>query len=112
VSYWVYLEEDNTPVSVETFSEGGTLAIGGTVVAELNVTYNYAEVFGIFKWSVRYLHEKKAADTLEILEYLASVLPNRPWQDYWAPTPGNAGAVVHRLLSWAKQNPYATWRVS
>lgn len=114
MSYWVYLEDDKgSPVAVEPFSEGGTLAIGGMTEAELNVTYNYMEVFQLFDWSIRHLHQKCAVDTIEVLNKLADILPCKPYKaDYWAPTPGNAGAVVHRLLSWARSHPDAVWRVS
>lgn len=111
MSYWVYLENAGP---VEHFEEGGTQVIGGTENPDLNVTYNYSEVFGIFfGWSVKDLHGKKASETLTQLEMMAAKLPNRPYQaDYWAPTPGNAGAVVHRLLAWARQYPDGVWRVS
>jgi len=113
MSYWVYLEQDCEPVAVEPFTDGGTYAVGGSSDAELNVTYNYGEVFSLFGWSLKKLHQVRAGDTVDALEHLAAKLPNKPYKaDYWAPTPGNAGAVVHRLLAWARQHPDATWRVS
>lgn len=113
MSYWVYLEDEHGPVSVDRFQEGGTFDLMGETTAILDVTYNYSEVFRMFEFSLRDLHGMKAGDTAARLEFLAGKLPNRPYKtDYWAPTPGNAGAVVHRLLGWAKQYPDARWRVS
>lgn len=45
MSYWVYLENSDGPVEVESHSDGGTYALGGTTDAELNVTYNYGWLF-------------------------------------------------------------------
>lgn len=114
MSYWVYLEDDNGPVTVERFEEGGTYVLGGADQAELNVTYNYHKIYSYeaIHWSIRDLHEKRAYETIPELMRIAGLLPNQPNRDYWAPTIGNAGAVVHRLLAWAKQHPDATWRVS
>lgn len=113
MSYWVYLNNDaGQPVTVAPFQEGGTQQVGGTDVAELNVTYNYSRVFASYDWAVRDLHGRSAQDTLEELTNLAEQLPNQPDRDYWRPTPGNAGAVVHRLLAWARQHPNAMWHIS
>ena len=35
----------NRIVEVPSFEEGGTLALGGTTEADLNVTYNYGKLF-------------------------------------------------------------------
>lgn len=112
MSYWVSLNVNNEPVLVSAFDESGTIQVGGCSISELNVTYNYSQVFSLLKFSLRDLHEKTALETTPKLEELAGLLPNKPYRDYWAPTPGNAGAVVHRLLLWAKQYPDAVWRVN
>ena len=113
MSYWVALQQDGQNVYVDGHSEGGTYALGGTTDADLNVTYNYGEVYCLFGWSVKELHEQLAEATIPKLTELAEKLPDRPYKaDYWAPTPGNAGHVVHILLRWAKQHPMAKWHVS
>jgi len=113
MSYWVYLLNDaGESVPVESFLAGGTYALGGSTCAELNVTYNYSGIFATHEWHPRRLHERRADDTIPELRDLAERLPNAPASDYWAATPGNAGAVVHQLLRWAEQHPHAVWRVS
>jgi hypothetical protein len=99
---------------VERFQESGTQAVGGTTEPELNVTYNYAEVFSLFDWSINDLHGKRAADTTEKLEEIHRKLSvYRPYEkDYWAPTPGNCFKVINRLLLWARQYPNGIWSVS
>jgi hypothetical protein len=109
-------------VIVEPFEDGGTYVVGGTCEAELNVTYNYG---GEFRraWAddpnpsgsgvlVRMLDGKRAGDVIEILEHGAEVLGTDRALDYWEPTPGNAGAVLARLASWARQHPDAVFKVS
>jgi hypothetical protein len=108
MSYWIYLRNtDGETVEVEPFEDGGTYAIGGTTQAEINVTYNYARHF-----DYRALHNHKAADTILALESIVKRLGTERDCDYWAPTPGNAGAACARLLAWAKQHPDAIWKVS
>lgn len=112
MSYWVYLELPGALAQVERFEDGGTYVLGGTVNAELNVTYNYSAVFKRYSFSLRELSGKRAQDTINTLELLTKILPNEPDPDYWKATRGNAGAVIHRLLRWAHQHPDAIWRVS
>lgn len=87
--------------------------MGGTRVAELNVTYNYGEVYSIFEFSIRDLHGKRAAAVTPILEIIVKKCgTNQFKENYWAPTPGNAGHVLNILLVWAQANPDAFFRVS
>jgi hypothetical protein len=47
MSWWVYLEDEHgNPVDVDCHKEGGTYAMFGTSVAELNITYNYGKHYG------------------------------------------------------------------
>lgn len=94
----------------EPFMEGGTYAIGGTTECNLNITYNYAEVFGSL---VRDLNGKTAAETTPALrEFCELWKGRRPYEtDYWAPTPGNALKAVVRLLSFAERHPSGVWEV-
>jgi len=112
VSYWVSLSyPDGVLASVPPFSEGGTYALGGNDEATLNVTYNYSEVFKLLDFRLKDLHEKQAADTVDILSGLVAKLGTHVYTDYWAPTPGNAGHALNVLLGWAVQHPQAVWMV-
>ncbi len=94
----------------EPFTDGGTHVMGGTTLCELNVTYNYAEVFGSL---MRDLDGKTVTETIGKLTAFVEQWPNvRPYRDYWAPTPGNAKAAVLRLISFADAHPDGVWRVS
>lgn len=147
MSWWVYLEDrtaepwcsynQNKPwepdfegderctvpcypsVVVEPFSEGGTYVLGGSTVAELNITYNYSKLYYMALESrkgLRALHDQRAGDMIEHLEcaveMLCTGMASRPSKDYWEPTPGNAGRALKLLLSWARQYPDAYFRVS
>lgn len=96
--------------SPEHFEEGGTRAFGGANLCELNVTYNYAEVYGGL---VRDLNGRPAVDTIPELEEFCDLWKYaRPYErDYWAPTPGNACAAIARLLSFARAHPDGVWMV-
>lgn len=92
------------------FAEGGTQRVGGTDRCELNITYNYAEVFGGL---VRELNGKRASDTIDDLRAFVARWPNaRPYErDYWAPTPGNAKVAIERLITFADRHPDGVWHV-
>ncbi len=112
MSYWVHLERDGVCVEVASHEEGGTYALGGMDVADLNVTYNYSECYRLCGFSIRDLHERRAGDTVTMLEQVVAFLGDRPYTaDHWAPTPGNAGHAAAVLLAWARQHPDAVWEV-
>lgn len=115
MSYDVSLEDESgTCVAVDRHTEGGTYAVGGTVDADLNVTYNYSWFYFRYldkKHGLRWLSGKRASETIEKLEAAVKELGDNTYEDYWAPTPGNAGYALAVLLGWAKQYPDATWRV-
>ncbi len=101
-------KEDYHPmVKVPEFTEGGTYPIGGTDVADLNVTYNYAKHF-----DYRQLNGMKAEDSVPILQEAVDRLGTEQTNDYWAGTPGNAGYACNILLEWAKLHPSAIWDVT
>ena len=114
MSYNIELcNKDGKPVEVETFIEGGTLRVGGSFVAELNITYNYSWFYTHFldeEEGIGWLYGKKAKDTLNRLEKAVEELGTDQFTDYWAPTPGNAGYALNILLTWAKANPNAIWQ--
>jgi hypothetical protein len=117
MSHWVYLRKDGgMPVDVPRHEEGGTYALGGMDTAELNVTYNYSEVYAVI-WDGKGLREmldgQRAGDVASVLEQAVEKLGTRQYtRDYWAPTPGNAGYALSILLGWARENPDAIFEVS
>ena len=115
MSYWVSLVDKNEEcVKVKCHEEGGTYAVGGSDVASLNVTYNYAWFFSQILDGVEGLHSldgRRAEECVDKLEYAVSVLGTTRYKDYWAPTPGNAGIALNILLQWARLYPDATFTV-
>ena len=112
MSYWVYLTKDDKSVIVNRHTEGGTYAVGGTKNAELNVTYNYSQVYSLVRFSLRDIGGKMAQEVILELKCVITALGTNRHNDYWAPTPGNAGYALSILLKWAKQHPDATFVVS
>lgn len=116
MSYWVSLHETNDPespiVEVDPHQEGGTYAIGGSNEADLNITYNYSEVYHLFQFSIKDLDGQKAETMISKLRELVLKLGTKKYErDYWAPTPGNAGAALETLLDWAIRHPNAYFKV-
>lgn len=97
---------------VERFQDGGTQPVGGTDDPKLNITYNYSEVYNIFDFGIFQLNGTRAGDSIAKMEEIVAKCGTKRFADYWAPTPGNAGIAVARLLAWAKQYPEGIWRVS
>ena len=116
MSYWVYLEHpiDHGPLNVDQHSEGGTYVLGGTIDAELNVTYNYSVHIrsAMHPDGLRFLHERQAAEAIPFLERAVASLGTERDPDYWAPTAGNAGYALNILLTWARKHPDGVFRVS
>lgn len=108
MSYWVNLTDKDTGdlVPVPTFQEGGTLVVGGSGSADLNVTYNYCKRFDF-----KSLGGKTAEVTIPVLTAAVMELGVVRDPDYWAPTPGNAGHACNILLGWAHLHPKAVWEV-
>ena len=117
MSWWINLEGAGP---VEHFEDGGTYVLGGQTNAELNITYNYG---GLFRTALRdsdpdksnvlgrLFHGKKAGDTIEMLRIAVEELGTETSNDYWEPTPGNAGKALSYLLAWAEQYPDCVWAV-
>lgn len=97
---------------VERIQEGGTQVVGGTTEPELNITYNYSEVYSIFDFNINHLHGVRAGDYIEKMQRIVDKCGTKRFNDYWAPTPGNAGFALSILLGWAKQYPDGEWKVS
>jgi hypothetical protein len=113
MSWWVYLNDENgNPVEVPSHNEGGTITLGGSTTAELNVTYNYSRFFRqVFPEGLNWLYGKTGAETIKPLERAIAELGTEQDFDYWASTPGNAGHALSILLGWAKANPGAVWEI-
>lgn len=102
-------------VRVREHEEGGTYVLGGSAVAELNITYNYSSLYyeTLDKENgLRALHNQSGADWIERLEAAVKTLGTERDNDYWKATAGNAGAALARLLAWTKAHPEGIWRVS
>ena len=114
MSYDVYLMKDEGIARVVPHQEGATIVVGGDDSAELNVTYNYGKFYYDHldkQHGLKWLHKKKAQDTIERLEAAVKELGTERDGDYWAATAGNAGHALFILLSWAKQHPDAIFDV-
>lgn len=107
---------DGKTCQVDRHSEGGTYAMGGTNYAAMDVTYNYGKIFQLafgegFAGFREFLNGRKAADVIPGLKGAVEKLGTNRWEDYWAPTPGNAGHALSILLGWAEQHPDAVFTV-
>ena len=59
---------------------------------------------------VRAIDGKRARDVQDALELVLANLGNtRPYEDYWAPTLGNAAVPLRTLVSWCYEAPDATF---
>ena len=79
---------------------GGTYAIGGTNQARLNVTYNYSPLYAEV-WEgrdIQKLDGKTVGQAKPLLEAAVRHLGIDADDNYWEPTPGNAGAAARDLL--------------
>ena len=114
MSWDIALQVDGESVPVDHHEgEGGTYEVGGTDRAELNVTYNYSEVTKLVDFHFRdKLNGRLAGRTIALLRTVVERLGTVRSEDYWAPTPGNAGHAANILLGWARTYPEATWRVT
>ena len=109
------VDSEGKIVEVPRHWEGSTIAISGIEYADLNLTYNYSKWYYEFldsKEGLRWLNNKKAKDTIKTMEKAIEKLGTERDNDYWAPTPGNAGYALSILIHWAKQHPEATWKIA
>lgn len=126
MSYDIELHRDGEIVTVPSrCSEGGNIEATYIEVdgyqklipalvskADLNVTYNYAEVYCKYGFSIRDLDGQPAWKFLSKMEEIVTATGIKPDRDYWASTPGNAGYALNILLGWARLYPDAIWHVS
>jgi hypothetical protein len=113
MSWWVSLRDNEGNIArVREHQEGGTLVVGGSAEADLNVTYNYSLVTRPIEFHFHdSLDGQKAEHTIDLLQRVVDKLGDKPADNYWAPVPGNAGHAAAILLKWAKQYPEYTWCV-
>ena len=115
MGWWIYLEDENgKSCEVDSHSEGGVIAIGGSSDAEMSLTYNYSSYYYQYVDSekgIQWIDGKIGGETLERLMSARNMLTDNPSNNYWEKTPGNAGHALSVLISWVKQHPSGTWRV-
>ncbi len=120
MSHSIHLQDAKTHETLhmdESFEDGGTYVVGGSDECSLNVTYNYGrhyvDVFpdeGLTNGRISWLYGKTGAETTDVLRAGITLLGAQRDADYWAATPGNAGAALARLLSFAAAHPEGVWR--
>jgi hypothetical protein len=91
---------------------GGTYALGGTKRLELNVTYNYGQIFGeklSEEKGIRFLYGKTGAESIPVLKKTIATLKDDVSVDYWEATEGNAKVALTQLLSLAQLRPDGVW---
>ncbi len=92
---------------------GGTCAVGGTVEAWLNVTYNYgSHYYRVFdgEEGIRTIYSMSGAESIPVLKKAIAQSGDDISDDYWEATEGNAKAALHGLLALAKLRPDGVWR--
>ena len=114
MSYDVCLKDPVTKKILELDSphhmRGGTYAVGGTKMAELNVTYNYAPVlYRVLPEGIRGLYGKSGAETIPLLKTAIEGLQDDVSEDYWDCTEGNVKRSLTQLLSLAQMRPDGVW---
>lgn len=103
-------------LSVEKHSAGGTIVIGGTTLAEISMTYNYAWFFYKFMdtekgiKAICGLTGKKAKPIIEnMMGELSTTGTGNGLSEaecnYWCPTPSNVMKILRVLLRWCEQHP-------
>ncbi len=116
MSYDVYLKDATTGEVLNLPAPhqltGGTLVVGGTTEAWLNVTYNYGKHIreALHPDGIRWLYGQRARDTIQALSEAILALGVERSDDYWEPTPGNAGAALFDLLTLAYLAPDGIWQ--
>lgn len=116
MSYDLGLDDPVTGQRLETDEphqmQGGTYAIGGTTMLELNITYNYAPHFRRViepNKGIRHLYGKTGAESIPILKEAIAKLKDDVDDDYWEPTEGNAKRALLQCLALAQMRPDGVW---
>lgn len=79
---------------------GGTYAVGGSHVAEVNVTYNYSPFYmALWKGGIKSFDGMPAHDVADAMRLAIMSLGTEEDDDYWTATPGNAGSALQTIVS-------------
>ena len=112
------LDKDKCLAQVPRHNEGSVQQYGrdgsvGTVAADISVTFNYNKIYHMVlgKSLGKILAGKHAEDAIPDLTKVVEVCGTNTYKDYWAETPGNAGAIAALLLDWARLHPEGTWEI-
>jgi hypothetical protein len=92
--------------------KGGTYALGGSTMAELNVTYNYSKSFYKVldtEKGLRILYGMSGAESIPVLKNSIAQLADDVSEDYWEGTEGNAKRALIQLLALAQLRPDGIW---
>lgn len=137
MSYDIYLTDPVThePLELEEahYMQGGTYAMGGTMEAWLNITYNYADWYyrpGVFARTkkaskgIRTIYGMTGAESIPVLKKAIQKLESmtidisdkerRECEEhevtgYWMPTRANAIRPLYQLLALAQMRPDGIW---
>lgn len=112
MSYTVKLCKDGEIVRVPPHQEGGTTIVGGSDLACMDITYNYSWFYYRFldkDKGLRVIYGKTGEECVPMLEAAVKELGFQQYDNYWAPTPGNAGYALLILSNWARQHPTAVF---
>lgn len=92
--------------------KGGTYAIGGTRLAELNVTYNYGGILRrvLGPEGIRTIYGMTGAESIPVLGQAAAQLGCDVHDDYWQPTEGNVKQALLQLRALAWMRPDCVWQ--
>jgi hypothetical protein len=86
--------------------------INDGIECPVSITFNYVwyykRVFNSER-GIRRLYGMTAEQTIPILEFAISKLPNNKDPNYWIPTGGNAKEPLKKLLEIAKLHPKGIW---
>lgn len=103
MSWWVSVvdaEGETLHLPEKKVIIGGTYRPAGQTEAEINITYNYSKCFNlVWGHSLDELNGKPIVEVIPKLKEAVDKLGTNHHDDYWAPTPGNAGKALADLLA-------------
>lgn len=91
---------------------GGTYAMGGTLNASLNITYNYASHYCLWidkDKGIRHIYGMTGAESIPVLQKAIDKLADDVSDDYWEATEGNAKQALKQLVALAQLRPDGIW---
>ena len=115
MSWDVYIRNevgDAVQIPYKELPTGGIYLVGcedeEKVDARLNVTYNYSQFYRKLRGeaSLYHLHEMPVLKAIPIIESAVWALGTKRHEDYWAKTPGNAGAALNDIFNMCWEMDY------